>query len=293
MESFVSDRHSEEGDETAARRAGQFRPPRRGSEAGDLPTQRFRETISGRRPDHPHAVQAARESLFQQMSNKLGHELRDPLGTLRLSSRVLRQALRTGDPRALGALDRIERSVARCDRVLEGLFDFTRIAAVSLEPAILDVWLARVFQEQKLPPRMMARLGLPGRNVRFDKERLRCAVINVFENACQALGEGAVDSPVCERLVVLRTGESNQRIEIVIEDNGSGIAPNILPMVFEPLFSTKSSGMGLGLPVARRVMELHGGGIEIETEEGRGTRVCLWLPSPEQHESKQVEPNRC
>ncbi|MCH8997656.1 MAG: ATP-binding protein, partial [Proteobacteria bacterium] len=73
------------------------------------------------------------------------------------------------------------------------------------------------------------------------------------------------------------------RIEIVIEDNGPGIPADVLPRIFEPLYSTRGFGMGLGLPVARQIMELHGGGIEIETEEGCGTRVCLWLPSCEKH----------
>lgn len=245
------------------------------------------------RLDHHDIAQAARESLFQQMSNKLSHELHNPLGTLRVSSHVLRKALRTADARALGALDRIERSILRCDRVLEGLFDFTHIAAINQEPAVLDTWLADVFQEHKLPSTAMVRFGLPGKKVRFDKERLSCAIINVFENACQALGEGAGNSPGHEPIIVLRTGESNQRVEIVIEDNGPGIPPDILPMIFEPLYSTKGFGMGLGLPVARRVMELHGGGIEIATEEGRGTQVCLWLPSIPTHQSMNTEENRC
>ena len=63
---------------------------------------------------------------------------------------------------------------------------------------------------------MSVRLGLPGTSVPIDKDRLRRAVVNVFENAYEALGEGAGDSPVCEQLVVLCTGESHHRIEIVI-----------------------------------------------------------------------------
>ena len=61
-------------------------------------------------------------------------------------------------------------------------------------------------------------------------------------------------------------------------DYGPGIPPDILPKIFEPMFSTKSFGVGLGLPVVKQIMEQHGGGIEIESEEGRGTWVCLWLP---------------
>lgn len=256
-----------------------------------LLTRRLEDLISDLRSDHRYVVQETRKSLYQQLSNRLSHELRNPLGALRVSSHVLRKALQSGDPQLLATLDRIERSVLRCDRVLEELFDFTHVAAIELESAVLDDWLARILEEQALPPLMSVKYGLPGSRVLFDAERLRRAVVNVLENACEALGEGAGDSPGCEQTIVLHTGESNHRIEIVIEDNGTGIPADVLPRIFEPLYSTKGFGMGLGLPVARRIMELHGGGIEIETEEGRGTRVCLWLPAVETHQS--MEANEC
>ncbi|MCH9053311.1 MAG: ATP-binding protein [Proteobacteria bacterium] len=164
---------------------------------------------------------------------------------------MLRRTLRSGNPQLLATLDRIERSIVRCDRVMEELFYCTRISAIDPRPA----------------------------------------VVNVFENAYEALEEGAADPPVYEQLVVLHTGESHHRIEIVIEDKGPGIPADVLPRIFEPLYSTKGFGMGLGLPVARQIMELHGGGIEIE--EGCGTRVCLWLPCCEMRESMEAEGNRC
>jgi nitrogen-specific signal transduction histidine kinase len=65
---------------------------------------------------------------------------------------------------------------------------------------------------------------------------------------------------------------------MIIEDSGPGIPPDLATKIFEPMFSTKSFGVGLGLPVANQIMEQHDGGIEIESEDGRGTKVCLWLP---------------
>lgn len=69
---------------------------------------------------------------------------------------------------------------------------------------------------------------------------------------------------------------------MVFEDRGGGIPAEVRERIFEPLFSTKGFGVGLGLPVVKRIMEQHRGGIEVDTEEGRGTTVRLWL-DPEAH----------
>ncbi len=99
--------------------------------------------------------------------------------------------------------------------------------------------------------------------------------------------------PEREPTIAPRGAGPNQRFEIVIEDHGPSISPNIPPTIFEPQYGTKGFGMGLGLPVARRVMALHGGDIEIATEEYRATQVCPWLPSIETHQFMKVEENRC
>ena len=71
---------------------------------------------------------------------------------------------------------------------------------------------------------------------------------------------------------------------MLFRDNGPGIPPEVLEKIFEPLYSTKSFGVGLGLPTVRQIMEQHGGGIEIASEVGRGTDVSLWLPLTHQDE---------
>ena len=84
------------------------------------------------------------------------------------------------------------------------------------------------------------------------------------------------DSDECT--LTVRTQEHDDRFEVIFEDTGPGISPDVYEKIFEPLFSTKGFGIGLGLPVVKQIMEQHSGGVEIESEEDRGTRVCLWLP---------------
>ena len=234
------------------------------------------------------ALREAQEALLRrerlatlgQLTATVSHELRNPLGVIRTSAFILRDGLKEEMPRARRALERIERSVVRCDRIIDEMLDFTRISDLEPEPTALDDWLAGVIEEQPLPTGIVLRqeLQLPDLTVAVDRDRLRRAVINVFDNACQAmLGAGESKTEPAERLLTVRTRQCDGRIEVMFEDQGPGIAPDVYERIFEPLYSTKGFGVGLGLPVVKQIMEQHGGGIEIETEEGRGTTVCLWL----------------
>ena len=79
--------------------------------------------------------------------------------------------------------------------------------------------------------------------------------------------------------MTVSTGLSGDRVEIRIADEGPGFAREALARAFEPLYSTKNFGVGLGLPIVKQIVEQHGGGVEIDSEEGAGTRITLWLPA--------------
>jgi signal transduction histidine kinase len=164
---------------------------------------------------------------------------------------------------------------------MDETLDFTNITEIDPEPTALDAWLAGLLAERELPSRVALnrKFGLPAVTVPFDRDRMGRAVVNVINNACQAmLGEGDEDSSTHDCVLAVRTGEFDGRVEIIIADNGPGISSDVMPRILEPLFSTRGVGIGLGLSVVEHIMEQHGGGIEIESEEGCGTRVCLWLP---------------
>lgn len=143
-------------------------------------------------------------------------------------------------------------------------------------------WLRETLREQTLPSGIALRLALdkPEIDVSFDRDRFRRVIINVFDNACQAMiGDGSEDRGPERHTLTVRTSENDQRVEVIFEDTGPGIPPDIFDKIFDPLYSTKDFGVGLGLPVVKHIMQQHGGGIAIESEEGRGTGGHLWLPA--------------
>lgn len=232
-------------------------------------------------------LRQARLATLGQLTATVSHELRNPLGVIRTSAFILRKDLNEEASLAWRSMERIERSVVRCDRIIDELLDFTRIQNIELEPTLLETWLEETLNEQALPSDVTLRsdFGMPDMTVPLDRDRFQRAIINVFDNACQAMtGEGRENTGSEEHTLTVRTLEHDGRVEVVFEDTGPGIPPDVYEKIFEPLYSTKGFGVGLGLPVVKQIMEQHDGGIEIESEEGRGTRVCLWLPtSPSTH----------
>jgi signal transduction histidine kinase len=185
------------------------------------------------------------------------------------------------DGRAQDALARIERSAGRCDQIIDELLDFTRIHGAQPRLLDLDPWLGKVLAEQPVQAdiQIETRLGLGHRHVEVDPERLRRAVINLYDNACQAMAERQVSGHRGYRArLTVTTRRTPERVELEFADNGSGIEDEVLPRIFEPLYSTKGFGVGLGLPIVKQIMEQMRGGVDVDSARGRGTRFVLWLP---------------
>jgi PAS domain S-box-containing protein len=215
-----------------------------------------------------------------QLTATVSHELRNPLGVIRNTMFTITEAAQASGLTLDRAFGRIERSIGRCDTIITDLLDYTRIRRLQREKFPLDSWLAEVLDEQQIPQRiaLVREFGAGDPVVSVDADRLRRVIINLVDNAAQAIEgdrEGANSAPPC---ITVRTRIVGERVEIEIADSGPGIPPEIFKRIFEPLFSTKGFGVGLGLPTVKQIMEHHGGSIEMSSEPGRGTRALIWLP---------------
>lgn len=215
-----------------------------------------------------------------QLSATVSHELRNPLGTIRSSVYSLRQRMNGDDPAIRAALDRSERSIVRCDRIIEEMLDYTRVTEPNLERTHLDEWLEDVLSEQATALECALERKLEsGAEVLIDRDRMRRCLINLTTNACQAMDGSGMENG--EMRVLVSARQSNGRVEISVKDTGCGMTEEQRGRVFEPLYSTKSFGVGLGLPIVKQTVEGHGGGIEIDSNPGEGTTVMLWIPLKE------------
>jgi signal transduction histidine kinase len=222
-----------------------------------------------------------RLAAWAEMARQVAHEVKNPLTPIQLSAEHLRRVF--GDPRVdfAAALETCTQTILKQVRTLRGIVTefsaFARPPAPVLEKQDLTTVVEEALRPYQpgLPPGVTLSVevndGVPA--VMADRRLLERAVVNLLENALQAVGEdGAIR-------VRLRSAEAGRRAEIEIEDTGAGIDAAVKDRLFEPFFSTKTSGSGLGLALVKRIAEDHGGGVSLEPAPDRGTRAVLWLPA--------------
>lgn len=224
-------------------------------------------------------VEKERLAVLGQLTATVSHELRNPLGTISNAIFSLRDAMEKGqEERLMRAMELADRNVNRCDRIIGELLNYTRSHDLIKESVDLGAWLHELLAEQQVPSSIIVESDLPpGVIAAIDVERFRRAVVNLIENAIQALEE------ISDRQRTVQVGlrHDSQCICVDVIDNGPGIAEDVKSRIFEPLFSTKGFGVGLGMSVVKNVLEDHGGRVEVRSESGLGTTVTLWLPKQE------------
>lgn len=222
---------------------------------------------------------AERLSALGEMSAMLAHEIRNPLGSIRGTAEILRDDFSPGD-RKFEFLEILIKETDRLNRVVEDFLRLARPLEVEKKRCDLAAELREIVALQENEARARGvRLSLEGGDappVAGDTERLRQAFLNLILNGLQATGEGG---SVTVRLAMLGAhGDTPAGVEITVSDTGRGIDPTQREKIFTPFFTTKEGGTGLGLVITQRIVEAHGGTIDLESEPGRGTTFRVWLP---------------
>jgi PAS domain S-box-containing protein len=232
----------------------------------------IRADITARKAAEERLAQQAALARVGQMAAVVAHEVRNPLAGIKGAVQVL-MSRRTADDSELPVMRDI---VARIDSLSELINDLMvfarprplRLAAVELHTIVADA----MTMVRRDPAAHGIDITAHGEaiTVTADGELVRATILNLLLNAAQAMaGAGRV---------VLTTQRHNEMAVIQIRDTGPGIPDDIREQIFEPFFTTKARGGGLGLPIARRTAELHGGSLTLECPADGGTIVAMTLP---------------
>ena len=239
----------------------------------ELVEERSRELKEAQR----ELVRSERLAAIGQLTGTVSHELRNPLGTIRSSFAIVGNHLQTTHGPVARALERIERNIDRCVTIIDELLAYTRVRDIHLEAVAVDDWLTDQVVDEDIPHTISVVLDCQsGATLFMDRERLRRAILNLLQNAWQAFTES--EHECAQPTVAISTRLEDQYLTLSIADNGPGIPEDIRERIFDPLFSTKSFGVGLGLPLVRQIVDQHGGEITVDTALGEGTTITLRLP---------------
>jgi PAS domain S-box-containing protein len=226
------------------------------------------------------ALEAAQEELVRkerlailgQLAGGVSHELRNPLAVIKNSVYYLRMVL-PEDDRYRKHLGILERELAAANRIVTGLLDFARVTPPTRVPTDLNAVVREALDRMGIPGgiRVVLDLAPDLPRMSMDPDQMDLVLTNLVTNAVQAMPDGGTLTVTTVR----RDGETC----LVVADRGVGIHPDHLGRIFEPLFTTKAKGIGLGLAVARGLAEANGARIVVESTPGSGSRFEVRFPS--------------
>jgi two-component system, NtrC family, sensor histidine kinase HydH len=220
--------------------------------------------------------QSERLAALGEMTAGVAHEVRNPLGIISSTAELLRERLARYEPQNRLAQIIVEESNRLNEKVTEFL-DFARPRIPNLRPCDLEATLNRSLELlqpeiERLGIKVSREYQLNGRPLMVDQDLLHQAFLNIFLNAIQAMPQGG------HLTVSTSPGSNGHGGEIRIQDDGEGIGPEALKKIFNPFFTTKEKGSGLGLPIVKSIIEAHQGSLKISSTAGAGTTLTITLP---------------
>ena len=235
--------------------------------------------ITHAREQEADMVQSERLHAVTLLAAGVAHEIGNPLNALTIHLQLLEREIRKldGDQRqTLGELaDIAGKEVARLDVIITQFLKAIRPNPPKLAPARIDhvirdtlLLMRQEIENRGIKVQVEPCVSLPRINV--DRDQLKQAFFNIIKNAIHAMaGDGTL---------VIRLETTDRYVSIAFEDSGKGIDPEDLGRIFEPYHTTKQEGSGLGLMIVQRIVQDHGGQIEVESRLGEGTRITVLLP---------------
>ena len=227
------------------------------------------------------ARRSERLAALGQLSAGLAHEIRNPLGVIKGSAEMLVQKLKNSEPLSSELAGYIFSEVNRLNALVARFLDFARPSNLELRPiqiaSILDRALESVRSQM---PESKARVekdyaSVP--DIQVDDQLCERVFVNLIQNAFQAME--ADPSGASEGLLRLSVTPAASGVEVLVEDTGPGVAPELREQVFNPFYTSKKDGVGLGLAIVAKFVDAHRGRIALEPNSPRGARFRIFMPS--------------
>jgi signal transduction histidine kinase len=217
------------------------------------------------------ASRSERLAAIGQVAGGVAHELRNPLNVVKTSVYYLLNARKPTPEKQAEHLQRIERHVMLADGVITALSSFAKMPVPNLNPVPVETCVREALEANPVPETIQLTIDCPPAlpPVLADADQVRIVLGNLIRNAREAMAQGG-------KLTI--TGRADdESVDIDVTDTGGGIAPEQLGRIMEPLYSTKARGLGLGLAIARAILEKNRGSLRVESRPGEGSTFTVRL----------------
>lgn len=200
-------------------------------------------------------VKSEKLSAIGQLASRLAHDIRNPLSVIKNTVEIAKNNTDL-DEKTISHLDRIDRAASKINYQISDTLDFVRTTQLQIKENSIKQILSLVVDRIEKPSTITINLPESDHTVKCDAEKLEVAIANLITNSIQAMdGDGTIN---------VRVNDQDKFHTIEIEDSGPGILENVLPKIFEPLFTTKPKGTGLGLATVKNIVEQHNGSIYVK-----------------------------
>jgi signal transduction histidine kinase len=240
--------------------------------------EQFEEAVERRTRDMEQVqeklIRNERLAAVGELASGVGHELRNPLNVIRNCAYLLKLPLtEEDDAEAVNTLVLLDKQIDIANKIVTDLLDFTRITPPSPVRVELKTLINESLSWITVPPQITVQVHSNGnsRPVSTDPEQISRVFANIIANAIQAMYAGGGE-------LNIETGEDGDFVRVEFRDTGGGIPAGNMEKIFEPLFTTKPKGIGLGLAISKRLVEQNGGKIEVVSQPGQGATFTVKLP---------------
>jgi two-component system sensor histidine kinase HydH len=217
-------------------------------------------------------LKSQRLAAIGETAAMVGHDLRNPLtGIATATYNVKRHLGRRIDKETKEMLDIIEQDIRNSDKIVSDLLDYSREPHLELAEASAKSITKGALSQVKLP--RLIRVVDSTQNqpkIVVDVDKMRRVFVNLIRNAADAMPKGGT--------LRITSKKTDSNLQITVADTGTGMTEQDIGRVWNPLFTTKAQGIGLGLPIAKRLVEAHGGSIAVESRVGKGSIFTVTLP---------------
>lgn len=218
-------------------------------------------------------VRQEKLAILGQLAGGVGHELRNPLAAIKNGAVFLEMAIEDPDPMIQETLDIMNKEVASSEHIINSLLDFARPKEPAREQISINENMRGTISRISIPAWITLKTQFDEQlpQISADPQQVHQVFDNIIRNAVQAMPEGG------DLSVTTLPSEPNS-VSIIIADTGQGMSQETVDKLFEPLFTTKAKGIGLGMAVTKSLVTAHHGTIEVESEPGQGTTFTIQLP---------------